>query len=618
MSKIVLFSYFTIGLGLIVCSMTNGKDILPTTRMDQPRGSMQGEDNSLRNRIQSAMETGNSNRIIGICRDFVRQKLERGKLNDETIGQALADKNLTLACQVARYFSSKNVQKNSVCQALKDKEYIQWLLERPSIFEELAFANRGNERTLDMLHAIWLKENKKLEGVILNLAIGASLNAGEETDEELIGKYDFYKQSHADGKLFAQFEMLKPWEMSIVLKTIESIGNVEDLAWAQNHLAKKPKITQDNIGQAACGLIPYRDKNKNGISVHAGGAFYDNKPITLKLYTEYGGVCGAVSKGCSGFCRAKGIPSYPIGQPGHCALIWRKPGGNWSIGNNVCGGWIWSEGNGPIPWKGPTALIQAMDHYLNFGKTEESNNAYYCSSLVQKPATIDQLIEYSLKQNHKNYPAWQSKLTRLNKKKLPLVSLLTLEYDLKEAFNEEPAVLEYLMTQYLAPNVQNLDAFQLSALMLNDVESEEFQNIYLRNLWKQALKDIPELKKSGIKYDHKMSSTLLGNWEKFYQGKKVKTKTKEQTCFFLEKAISSLTERKEMHGEMLKFYLQLISDWKDEKFMRQAGKFFEGSLQKSDNPIILKNMLDFGLKLDPKQQNKTVIKKYQEKLGTKK
>lgn len=96
------------------------------------------------------------------------------------------------------------------------------------------------------------------------------------------------------------------------------------------------------------GFIPYRRKNLQGVSVHAGAAFYDHKPVTLKLYTEYGGVCGAVSKGAAGFLRAKGVPAWAIGQPGHCAFIWKHPGGHWKIGNNISG-WNWSTGKARYP-----------------------------------------------------------------------------------------------------------------------------------------------------------------------------------------------------------------------------------------------------------------------------
>lgn len=126
---------------------------------------------------------------------------------------------------------------------------------------------------------------------------------------------------------------------------------------------RREKIRPEKAGSRFPGFIPYRKKNDKGVSVHAGSAFYDHKPITLKLYTEYGGVCGAVSKGAAGFLRSKGVPAYPIGQPGHCAFVWKHPNGHWQIGNNL-GGWNWASGGAQIPWQGPVQLVTAYDSFI--------------------------------------------------------------------------------------------------------------------------------------------------------------------------------------------------------------------------------------------------------------
>ena len=114
---------------------------------------------------------------------------------------------------------------------------------------------------------------------------------------------------------------MQPWEWAIVFRGRESL---EDLSWAQQFIEKK-QIPPEQAGNKFMGFIPYRRKNLQGVSVHAGAAFYDHKPVTLKLYTEYGGVCGAVSKGAAGFLRAKGVPAWAIGQPGHLRLYLETP-----------------------------------------------------------------------------------------------------------------------------------------------------------------------------------------------------------------------------------------------------------------------------------------------------
>ena len=611
--KKALSSFSGILLGAALCLNAYGAQ---GDRTDQPRSSEQGKDSSLTRGIGQEMNSGDCRRTAQYCRTLVRNRLERGKLNDERIAQTLKDKELLLACHIARYFSLPEVQKKMPCEALKDGEYVNWLLAHPEIFEELAFSNKGCTNAMGFLHKLWQKEGGELEGTLLNLAVGAALNADEYLEEELLAKYDFYKQSHKDQNLFSQFEGLKPWEMSIVLKTILSIGQVDDLAWAQQTLAKKKGIKPDNIGNAACGLIPYRDKNKDGVSVHSSG-FYDGKPLSLKLYTEYGGVCGAVSKGSSGFCRSKGIPSYPVGQPGHCALIWKKPGNHWVIGNNVCGGWNWTQGSGLIPWSGSGATIQALGHYLSMDNAKQSNDAYYCSTLVHPPALRDQLLKYALQQNRKNYPAWQERLKRMAKNQgMRPEEILTTASELNAAFSEEPAVLEYLINKHLAPGVKTITPFQLAALMLNRTESNEARDIYLRNIWPQALKTIPELSGMKLSYDHRTSGSLLNKWKEFYQKNKIKSRTRTQTCTFLEKMIISLSDRKKTHDEIMDFYLELLTDWKEDRFIiSKAGEFVETNLKGIDHqPDILRRRLDFGIKLGMLRQDKATVKKYQEKL----
>ena len=46
--------------------------------------------------------------------------------------------------------------------------------------------------------------------------------------------------------------------------------------------------------------------------------------------TTVPGVCGAVSKFGASCCQAFGVAAMPVGQPGHCAMIWRAPGGRQS------------------------------------------------------------------------------------------------------------------------------------------------------------------------------------------------------------------------------------------------------------------------------------------------
>merc|ERR1711935_1020864 len=58
---------------------------------------------------------------------------------------------------------------------------------------------------------------------------------------------------------------------------------------------------------------------------------------TMPTILEYGGVCGAVSKFGASACQAHGVPAMPVAQPGHCAMIWRSPLGDWVLENDNSG-----------------------------------------------------------------------------------------------------------------------------------------------------------------------------------------------------------------------------------------------------------------------------------------
>lgn len=188
------------------------------------------------------------------------------------------------------------------------------------------------------------------------MALGAGLAANTFTIEECIAKFNFYQDSHHHGRCYPHADTLQPWEWAIVLQGRESI---EDLTWAQQFIEGK-KIKSAQAGDKFTRFIPYRLKNHKGISVHAGGAFYDNKPITPETsIRNMEGYAAAVSKGAAGFLRSKGVPAYPIGQPGHCAFVWKHPNGHWQIGNNI-GGWNWANGEPRFHGKAPSNLFPLM------------------------------------------------------------------------------------------------------------------------------------------------------------------------------------------------------------------------------------------------------------------
>ncbi len=308
--------------------------------------------------IVDQYSSGGIKRIIQTCKRNSSTIINKELKKNSSKNLILENNQIQQYCAIIHFLSQLEEKKVVDIQEFKDKKFTLWLFENYHILEQLAWANTSEKNTLKIIREIWNKDHQ-LTGTHLNLALGCAINANNPDQEQiLLDKYEYYKHAYNEKKLFPQFETLEPWEMSLLFQGPES---VEEMKWANQYLDKK-KADPNNISNKACSLIPYRDHNPQGVSVHKGGAFYDNKPVTLMLYVEYGGVCGAVSKGACGFLRSKGIPAYTIGQPGHCAFVWKNINGIWHIGNNIYG-WSWSTGSSKLPWKGYTAIIKAIEQY---------------------------------------------------------------------------------------------------------------------------------------------------------------------------------------------------------------------------------------------------------------
>lgn len=172
--------------------------------------------------------------IAGLCRQYVQKKLEAEKTF--SVESLLKDREVAQACYMTHFFALVGKERTYILHELKDKEFVKWLLDHPEVFEKLAFAKASGKNTLAVLRNIWVKEGKELSGVGLNMALGAALTSTSREPEECEARYDFYKKSFAEKKLFPQFITLEPWEFGILFRGRESL---EELAWAQDYLAGK-------------------------------------------------------------------------------------------------------------------------------------------------------------------------------------------------------------------------------------------------------------------------------------------------------------------------------------------------------------------------------------------
>lgn len=559
-------------------------------------------------RLSWQLEAGDVRNIAGFCRQHVQAQLGREKNLAQSLDKLMEDQELRLTCYMAHFFGAVGRERTFILPDLKDKEYVGWLLKHPEVFEKLCFAGASGKETLTVLRSIWLMEGRELSGIGLNMALGAALISTDRDVQGCLDRYAFYKKSFADKKLFSQFLTLEPWEFGILFRGRESL---DELAWAQEYSDGKKSFKADTAGSSACSFVPYRSKNKKGVSVHAGSAFYDHKPITLQVYVEYGGVCGAVSKGCSGFAKSRGVPSYAIGQPGHCALIWKGADGKWKIGNNIYG-WAWSTGSPGGAWKGPVSLIMALALFQERPEASSSSLCYHLSLLAVNPQQADVLLRAALQKNSANYPAWQV-LMKKNARKSNDQDKLALLEKLHEAFPDNPAVWEYLLKGELGLDWKKTDAYAAYARLISLTESKDSVDVYMRNFSILARKDIPTME-AQLAYTVKTRKAFFTKWADYCKENKTDRKTRVQICSVLEKALAGLVDYPKTAGSMIALYGQVLEIWNDRQLLGRANTFITAQLVRVQKPELRKQWLSTGLKLADLLQDKKSMVRYAEAL----
>ncbi len=274
----------------------------------------------------------------------------------------------------------------------ENKDFSVWLRANPGHLETY-LVNHPNVRkergtgALKTWAKIWEKDPESRDGLWLRVALGQALETPGNADNARIARsierYEFMKRSVAEKKFFDEFETLAPWEIRFVASAEKPISESE---WCQKYIAeKKPGFTPENVGGSGYA-IPYRLKNYAGISIHKGAAYYDFKPQTFQLQIEYGGVCGAISTLGAWFGISHGIPALPVGQPAHCALIFRPTAHTWKIGNGVAG---WDKTGTAderlMQWGGRASQVFLFDDfYKNYDAARRSCLALWTIRFLEK------------------------------------------------------------------------------------------------------------------------------------------------------------------------------------------------------------------------------------------
>lgn len=262
--------------------------------------------------------------------------------------------------------------------------FLRWLYNNPEVmlnFVEIGPTPQNSRMFFSDWFDIWVQRPESREGMGRKAAIavaharacGLIRNHMGPTPPTLttLARYDWFMNSAKKKVFLRNVAELSHFDLRFVLGAVFSN---EDLEWCQNRY-QAPGFQWKSADQlhSSYHLTRYREKNASGASPNNGKVFYEKKPETIQVYTEYGGVCVQVSRTGGAFCLAAGIPVFLVTQPDHLAFFWKNTKGRWCAGNDISG-WNFSEDyQGVLPWRGPAATIFLYDKFHSDLKTSRES-----------------------------------------------------------------------------------------------------------------------------------------------------------------------------------------------------------------------------------------------------
>jgi len=195
---------------------------------------------------------------------------------------------------------------------------------------------------LYILYTLWsLGPDDMKTQVYRNLATAtaAAFSSKQQRDRLIndgvtpIDRYEFFRDSHKNGRLHPMFSSFEPWEMRY---PVGSRWDTKSLAWLQENVNIPLHRYVD-----ACWIVEYRGATVFGDTIQ-GPKFYvpwqNDMNFAQNVYL-HGGVCGSLSTFGVASANAHGIPAVPVGQPGHCAYAVRFKRKDWRGGFGGPDGW---------------------------------------------------------------------------------------------------------------------------------------------------------------------------------------------------------------------------------------------------------------------------------------
>lgn len=308
----------------------------------------QEEENYINDEFKAA-DWADPEKIYFTLADRVLSKL--GKLDEATIMRFLQDpaNRLDLArITLIRKAGSQGIR--SVTTRPKGKEFLASLSKDLNWMSNLLYSGptKEMEKALGYMETLYglVGDQEMAVPATRRIATTAALEFAREgwSEQDLVGRFNYYNNSWKEGKLNSYFDTLQYWETRFVTGCKQpgdgagSWGGPRNLAWHRDNVRLPMEQYHGVEGQLA-----YRLRNVAGDSVFSAEYL---APIwkyvnftTGWAYREIGGVCGALSHYATFSALAAGLPASTMGEPGHCAYAIRI-GNEWRRGNSI----YWQHG----------------------------------------------------------------------------------------------------------------------------------------------------------------------------------------------------------------------------------------------------------------------------------
>ncbi|MGW5956023.1 putative mucin/carbohydrate-binding domain-containing protein [Bacillus mycoides] len=413
------------------------------------------------------------------------------KLTDPVFAAALAQFQFILQTSAATMdaFAKKDAD---------HQKFLSWAMKNTSVMntylEGGSPTGKNPVNALEIWNTIWNVDADSHEGLYLKLAIATSLAHAEPikywTNNQPINpltRYQHYKSADQNNELLPSFRTYNVWHLRLVVNTWSP---EEDLTWARNMInTEHPELkNQDKVGESAY-LINYVTHNKDGVSIHAGNDAFYGLGWNLSSIYRFGGVCGNISKFGTQVSQAFGVAAMPVGQPGHCALIWNNKPSSWNLGNDISG---WSKSSRHdatvIPWSdnSPTNQVPYMLLFENAEldpvKLDQSERLRW---LAKAMTSVDNKIAiYKISTNILpiNFLVWTDYVSlMLQNPNVTDAEWKELNNSIISVFANEPRPMMDLLTQIKSyvPNTEDILEGNQFAWSLKGIGNFEFAKVNL-------------------------------------------------------------------------------------------------------------------------------------------